>query len=123
MSLIKLRKKSTQDRSGCASTTPGATSKARSRWCGIGRELPAVISAIRTTAKTWWPIGAVAGRPNFSEQTIRTMFQDYAEQVARDDLEKAHRLSEAGYDDLLEKVVDGEIDIDTAMQIFDGRRP
>jgi hypothetical protein len=42
--------------------------------------------------------------------------------VARDDLEKAARLMRGG-SDLLEKVIAGEIDLDTAMQIFDGRRP
>jgi hypothetical protein len=48
---------------------------------------------------------------------------ELAKQLARDEMEKAHRLIEAGYSDMLEKVEDGEIDIDTAMQIFDGRRP
>jgi hypothetical protein len=46
-----------------------------------------------------------------------------AETLAREEMEKADRLIEAGYSDLLDKVRDGEIDIDTAMQIFDGRRP
>jgi hypothetical protein len=49
--------------------------------------------------------------------------RDLTEQAVRDEMEKAHRLMEAGYFDMLEKVVDNEIDIDTAMQIFDGRRP
>jgi hypothetical protein len=40
-----------------------------------------------------------------------------------EELEKACRLIEAGYSDLLDKVIDGEIDIDTAMQIFGARRP
>jgi len=50
-------------------------------------------------------------------------FRALAKKLARDETKKASRLIEAGYDDLLEKVINGEIDIDTAMQIFDGRRP
>jgi len=50
-------------------------------------------------------------------------FRALAEELAREEFEKATRLIEAGYSDLVDKVIDGEIDIDTAMQIFDGRRP
>jgi hypothetical protein len=49
-------------------------------------------------------------------------FRDLAEQLARDEMEKMHRLIAAGYVDLVEQVVDGEIDIDTAMRIFSGPR-
>jgi hypothetical protein len=45
------------------------------------------------------------------------------EQLARDEMEKVHRLIEAGYSDLADKVLDNEIDIGAAMQVFDGRRP
>jgi hypothetical protein len=38
-------------------------------------------------------------------------------------MEKVHRLIEAGYSDLADKVLDNEIDIGAAMQVFDGRRP
>jgi len=48
--------------------------------------------------------------------------RELGERIARDEMEKAHRLIEAGYSDQLDKVIDGEIDIDTACQIFDGRR-
>jgi hypothetical protein len=50
-------------------------------------------------------------------------FEALAKQLAREELEMAARLIEAGYSDQLQKVIDGEIDIDTAMQIFGGRRP
>jgi hypothetical protein len=53
----------------------------------------------------------------------RGEFNVLVEQLARDEMEKAQRLIEAGHTDLLEKVHDGEIDMDTAMQIFDGQRP
>ena len=50
-------------------------------------------------------------------------FDALVEQIASDDLEKAIQRLASGYSDLLEKVAEGEIDINTAMQIFDGRRP
>jgi hypothetical protein len=50
-------------------------------------------------------------------------FRELAEQLAREELEMASRLRAAGYDDLMEKVADGEIDIRSAMQIFDGQQP
>jgi glycerol dehydrogenase-like iron-containing ADH family enzyme len=53
----------------------------------------------------------------------KNQFRELAEELAREELEKASQLIEAGYSDQLQKVIDGEIDIDTAMQIFGGRRP
>jgi hypothetical protein len=46
-----------------------------------------------------------------------------AEKLAREEIKAIWQLREAGYADLVEQVLDGEIDIDTAMQIFGGRRP
>jgi hypothetical protein len=46
-----------------------------------------------------------------------------AEQLARDEAEIMHRLLEAGYPELVDEIIDGEIDAPTAAQIFDGRRP
>jgi hypothetical protein len=54
-----------------------------------------------------------------SEDRLRAL----AKKLAREETKKASRLLEAGYHDLLEKVIDGEIDIAAAMQIFNGRRP
>jgi hypothetical protein len=45
------------------------------------------------------------------------------EVLARDEIAKVNRLIEAGYSDLADKVLDNEIDIGAAMQVFDGRRP
>jgi hypothetical protein len=49
-------------------------------------------------------------------------FHHLAEEAAREEFEKISRLIEAGYLDLAEQVLDGEIDVQTAMQIFGGRR-
>ena len=54
--------------------------------------------------------------------TNSNSFRNLGEALAREEMEKAHRLIEAGYSDLVDQVLDGEIDIDTAAQIFDGRR-
>jgi hypothetical protein len=73
-----------------------------------------LLAALRKSATTDNKARDLAGaRPSFGA---------LAEELRREELEKASRLMEEGYGDLLEKVVDGEIDIDTAMQIFDGRR-
>jgi hypothetical protein len=50
-------------------------------------------------------------------------FRALAEELAREEFEKVSRLIEAGYVDLVEQVLDGEIAVDAAMQIFNGRRP
>ena len=50
-------------------------------------------------------------------------FKALAEQAAREEMAKLEQLREAGYFDLVNQVLDGEIDIATAIQIFDGRRP
>jgi hypothetical protein len=54
-------------------------------------------------------------------------FQTFDEKLYRDlrraELKKMSRLIKAGYFDLLDQVLDNEIDIDTAMQIFGGKRP
>lgn len=60
-------------------------------------------------------LGGVGAQPN--------MFSRLAAQTARDELEKISRLEEAGHTDLLEKIADGELAVDDAMQIFGGRRP
>jgi hypothetical protein len=52
----------------------------------------------------------------------RSDLEQLGEQLARDEMEKVHRLIEAGYSDLADKVLDNEIDIGAAMQIFGGRR-
>jgi hypothetical protein len=58
----------------------------------------------------------MSARPNRDELVERL-------RVMRAEAEKVLRLLEAGYVDLLEQAAGGEIDLDTAMQIFDGRRP
>jgi hypothetical protein len=50
-------------------------------------------------------------------------FKALAKKLARAEAKKISRLIAAGYTDLAEKVIDGEIDIDSAMQVFSGQRP
>jgi hypothetical protein len=57
------------------------------------------------------------------DRDLNKTFKVLAAQAAREEMEKVNRLLEAGYDDLVDKVLDGEIDVDTAMLIFGGRRP
>ena len=52
------------------------------------------------------------------DHTINAEFRALAEKLARAEARKIDRLLAAGYHDLVEKVRDGEIDIDTAVQIL-----
>jgi hypothetical protein len=102
---------------------------------GAGKDTIVVLDSVEPDAKheLMYLLGRGAGGTRFATSIAELVAalcsisnnntRLLAEQLARSEMEKIYQLTAAGYDDLVEQIVDGTIDVGSAMQIFDGRRP